>query len=128
MAGGRPLAVPPADIAASEELRLEATALVEEARTNGWQQDALQREEWSEAYCELGLGVVGGTVMQAKAKLEESLRLCDSNHKSRLALFNLAMSMDDYQLAKMEGLRLYNDLCAGKGGCQVGDAVLHLSV
>merc|ERR550514_19241 len=66
-------------------------------------------------------------VAQAWARLEESLALCAANHRTRFLLVNCAMNADNYERAKMEGLRIYQDL-SGEQLRRMDDAVLHLSI
>lgn len=100
------------NLAASEEKRLEALQLIEDARR---------------AQSEGHEDQTGTLLAKAWTKLEESLALCAANHRTRFLLVNCAMNADNYERAKVEGLRIYQDL-SGEQLRRMDDAVLHLSV
>jgi len=97
----------------SEELRREALRLIEEA--HGLQSSG------DEAASQQRLHTAG-------ERLEESLGICPTNHKTRFLVVNRAMHSDDHTRAKEEGLRLYEDLKSSKQLYALGDAVLHLTL
>merc|ERR1711871_797270 len=97
---------------ASERKRLDAVTLIQEGQR-------LQAD---------------GHVEEGRAKmshalqiLEKSLELCSGNHRSRFVLVNCAISLDDFERAKAEGLHIYNELSLDQLR-QMDDAVLHLSI
>merc|ERR1719183_1081607 len=66
-------------------------------------------------------------VTNAWYRLDEALAICPSNHRARFLLVSCAMNADDYQKAKVEAARIYQDL-SREQLAQMKDSVLHLSI
>merc|ERR1712224_543964 len=99
-------------IQASEAKRRDALQLMDEAR------ECQQENKPNDAQSKM---------MQARRALEESLELCNSNHKARILLVSYTINSEEYEFAMKEALIIYNDLSKEQLR-NMKDPVLHLSI
>lgn len=106
------IAAPPEALAQSEQKRQEALDWIERARRHQAEGnlEGAQSEVTNAWYC-----------------LDEALSICPTNHRARFLLVSCAMNADDYQRAKLEAVRIYQDLTREQLH-QMNDSVLHLSI